>query len=540
MRALFVFIAGLAVWLVFAPGTVLSQQPGGEPSDPVLVITRTPAEPDEPHSLAAAKHLLQRRKLDDALALYNELTSGAEAASAYAGIARVRLHQENLADALAAATKAVGLKADSADAHAALGEVLFRKGQILLAQKEFLPFVKADTKEARSYLGMYRVLRAASYYKSAKVMIDEAYAFDPEDPEIVANWTRSASIQDQIKTLEAELQDSTLDASRHARAMFQLSILRERLATRRPCSMVSKSDSTTLTLEPLLYNTHTLTGYGLKVKMNGSASRLQVDTGASGILVERRVAEKAGLKRLEDTKISGVGSEGLAAGYVAAVDNIQVGDLEFHDCTVTVIEKKTKLDIDGLIGADVFSRFLIELNFPEAKLKLSPLPPVPDEAPLPPALESISPLAGNLHNRYVAPGMRDYTPVFRFGDKLMVETWIKDSPSLLFLLDTGAFEDQISPSVAKAYTKVREDSDIKVTGLNGKVDKVYTADNAILTFGHLRQVRHNMIAWDFTNLSRDIGTEVSGILGFDMLRLLVVRIDYRDGLVDMVYNPHVR
>ena len=34
------------------------------------------------------------------------------------------------------------------------------------------------------------------------------------------------------------------------------------------------------------------------------------------------------------------------------------------------------------------------------------------------------------------------------------------------------------------------------------------------------------------------GTEVSGILGFAMLRMLQVKIDYRDGLVDFDYKPN--
>ena len=40
-----------------------------------------------------------------------------------------------------------------------------------------------------------------------------------------------------------------------------------------------------------------------------------------------------------------------------------------------------------------------------------------------------------------------------------------------------------------------------------------------------------------THISDHTGTEISGILGFTLLRLLDVKIDYRDGLVDFSYNP---
>jgi hypothetical protein len=69
------------------------------------------------------------------------------------------------------------------------------------------------------------------------------------------------------------------------------------------------------------------------------------------------------------------------------------------------------------------------------------------------------------------------------------------------------------------------------------VKNVYTADRAVLRFGHLKQENQDLIAVDLTHISDHTGTEISGILGFTLLRLLDVKIDYRDGLVDFSYNP---
>ena len=74
-------------------------------------------------------------------------------------------------------------------------------------------------------------------------------------------------------------------------------------------------------------------------------------------------------------------------------------------------------------------------------------------------------------------------------------------------------------------------------GLNGSVKNVHTADRAVLRFGHLRQENQDLIAVDLTHISDHTGTEISGILGFTLLRLLDVKIDYRDGQVDFSYNP---
>jgi len=52
----------------------------------------------------------------------------------------------------------------------------------------------------------------------------------------------------------------------------------------------------------------------------------------------------------------------------------------------------------------------------------------------------------------------------------------------------------------------------------------------------LRQENQDMTAFDTKNLSDDIGTEISGFLGFTTLRLLDIKIDYRDALVDFKYR----
>ena len=60
---------------------------------------------------------------------------------------------------------------------------------------------------------------------------------------------------------------------------------------------------------------------------------------------------------------------------------------------------------------------------------------------------------------------------------------------------------------------------------------------ATLRFGHLQQPDLDIITLDLSTVSRHTGTEVSGFLGFAMLRLLEVKLDYRDGLVDFKYDP---
>jgi glyoxylase-like metal-dependent hydrolase (beta-lactamase superfamily II) len=46
---------------------------------------------------------------------------------------------------------------------------------------------------------------------------------------------------------------------------------------------------------------------------------------------------------------------------------------------VRVLEQRSVVGEDGLIGADVFSSFLVDIDFPNEKLRLSELPKRPDD-----------------------------------------------------------------------------------------------------------------------------------------------------------------
>jgi len=218
-----------------------------------------------------------------------------------------------------------------------------------------------------------------------------------------------------------------------------------------------------------------------------------------------------------------------------------------------------------LVGADVFGAYLVDLDLPGMKLKLSPLPKRPEDAVAPKSLNSEGEDQANAErreesatdkdakqlkgpeseakaawrlpkDRYIPPEMANWTKVFRFGHMVLVPTFVNDSPSLLFGLDTGAFANVLSLREGQLLGKVSSEDRLHVRGLNGEVNKVYSA-KATLRFAHLQQPSMDIVTFDLSPQSRRIGTEVSGFLGFAMLRVLEVKLDYRDGLVDFEYDP---
>jgi hypothetical protein len=506
--------------------------------------------------------LYRKRDFEGALAKYREiLQQKPKSPDALAGIIRVYLKQKKVDEAARAADQALA-QSDAPRIRVAHGEVLFREGKLEDAEKEWVKIINAGHPEARAYLGLSRVRHAVAMYKSSQTFIKKAHDLDPNDPEIEERWVTTLSRPGRIKYLEDSLAaDNNWDAERRSSTAHHLEYLKERAKKKdRPCRLVSKVTATETPLVRLLEDPRHMRGFGLTVELNGHKSSLMLDTGASGILVRQGIAEKAGISKITETSIGGIGDKGRKNGYVGVADSIKIGGLEFQNCPVEMIEGRSVGDEDGLIGTDVFHDFLVDLDFPDEKLKLSELPKRPGAPQQPLALKDeegesdpetddpsdeagsadtkkAPPRSSGAQDRYIAPEMHSYTPVFLFGHDVLVPTMIGNVPYKLFVLDTGAFGNSISPTAGREVTKVGADPDMQVRGISGSVNKVFTANKATFIFGHLKQENQEIVSFDTTSISDSIGTEVSGFLGFTMLRLLDIKIDYRDAMVDFSYNP---
>lgn len=508
--------------------------------------------------LGEALLLYHKGNFDAALEKYEQvLKERPQSPDAFAGEVRTYLKMKKVEQAAAVAEKGMAAS-NSARVRAARAEVWFRQGRVNDAEREWVAVINSGYPEPHAFLGMARVRGALAMYKSRKAMLDKAHDLDPYDPDIQEEWIETLSLTERIHYLETSLAgDNNWSPQEREDSASYLSYLKERTQQKnKPCRLVGKIKATETPLVRLLTDPQHLRGYGLSVVLNGHKSSLLLDTGASGILVDRSIAEHAGITKITATKVWGVGKKGRRNAFIGTADSIKVGDLEFQNCPVEVMESRSVAGESGLIGADVFDQFLVDLDFPNEKLRLSELPKRPGDTAHELALKSedadetedseagdavksnpaAAPKSAGPQDSYIAPEMKSYTRVLRFGHDLLVPTTIGDVPYKLFLLDTGALTNFISPAAAREVTKVHGDSDTTIEGVSGRVDKVFSANKAILQFGHLRQENQDMTAFDITPISDSVGTEVSGFLGFTTLRLLDVKIDYRDALIDFTYD----
>src|SRR5208283_2397319 len=267
-------------------------------------------------------------------------------------------------------------------------------------------------------------------------------------------------------------------------------------------------------------------GVALDVSFNGGKPlKLEFDSGASGLTISERAAEKAGLKLVGQSEVYGVGEKGAKVLKGAFADSCRVGSLEYKTCFVHAIEGKNVINQDGLIGADFFARYLVTVDFQRLTVHLKPLP---ERIPQPQG-----------YDRIIPEDEKDYTPVFRFGHSLMIPTTVNGKAVGLFLIDTGSSHSLIDSTFAAASTKLSRNDRMHVKGISGEAANVFEADKAEIQFATFRQRNLGMTVVDLNNSGKRQAVRMAGILGLPVLSMFRLSLDYRNGLVkfDLIV-PH--
>jgi predicted aspartyl protease len=516
----------------------------------------------------AGKALLAAHYDQAATLFAAELASRPTDAEAVGGLVHALLRQQKVQEAADAVKAALSKAPNSAALMTLRGEVELRQGVPWDAAQTANDAVKLDPCNPRVRLLMARVANLSSMHATARSQVLTAHRLDPDDPEIREEWIGTLPAKQRIPEIEAYLASPTGDDPddiRHLQ-MYLALLKRQAEEPHKACHLVSANTAAEVPFIQLMADATRVRAYGLEVKLNNHAARLQIDTGAGGLLISRSVAEHAGLKSLARLEVGGIGDQGAKGGYMAYADSIRIGSLEFQDCTVRVLDSRNVMDdTDGLIGMDVLAQFLVTLDFPMRKLVLSPLPPRPGEVvtkapvlktgggdseagedtddagaaktPSAAGTPAAAPAARGPFDRYVAPEMKDYTPVYRVGHNIILPASLNNKALKLFIMDTGAWATTISPQAAREVSKLHSD-DIKVKGISGEVNRTYTTDEITFKFAHLSQRAYGVYSFDTSPISKDTGMEISGFIGANTLRMLTIHIDYRDGLVKFDYDPN--
>jgi tetratricopeptide (TPR) repeat protein len=463
-------------------------------------------------TLANARHLFREADFPGAVAAYRKAVDSQPSAEAYSGLVRSLLRADDVKAADESSQKALAKLPGSSLAHAARGDVYFRRGLIPQAEDEYTAALKLDDKSARAWLGQGRVDAVYVHHAKAKAAIAKAHDLDPEDSDAFYEWAIRQPYPENVAALERHLAEFHNDpeAERHEREFKEFV---KALAGRKVWVLARDIERTELKMEALTVGASMVRrGYGLRVRLNGRAAvTLLLDTGSSGVTITRKLAEKIGARKLSEQALEGVGKAGPSVGYKAWVDKVVIGDLEFHDCFVQATPREIA-EVDGTIGADVFAKYLITLDLAAHKLRLDPLPTRGDEP----------------SNQAEA-----FTQTLSFGHFLLLPTEVGKKAAGLFVIDSGANVNTISPELARLMPEMRSFNS-PMLGASGVVNSAFIADDATMRFAKVSRAGEHISTVDLHSVSKDLGVEISGQIGFSAMENMKLMIDYRDGLVRFV------
>ena len=500
----------------------------------------------QPHPLTPPQIAAIEGKYAEAESLYREqITKSPGDEEATAALVHVLLSEQRIDDAGITIQAAVERDPQSPVLLTALAAVQHRQGLPWEEEKTLNAAQAKGLCYAPLHLALASHFRFSSYYATSQQQIQLAHQLDPYDPQIWRRWMQSLPRAQRIEELKKYLADHNDETDAVGGAKVELAMLETQQESGTQCRLASPPTTTDIPFAPIMFNADLVRAWGLQVAFNGQKSKLVIDTGASGLYINSSLAKKAGLKPLTRTEVSGIGDNGPQGGYVTVADSITIGGLEFKNCLVEVSDRRNVVGDDGLIGMDVFSQFAVTLDFPWRKLTLGPLPPYPGTAAAPVELntegqgqgQQSTPTSGP-HDRYVAPEMKDWMKIYRSGHDLIVPGMVNGKEMALFMIDTGAQMSSLTPKAASAVTKIHGDEDANIHGVAGTVKKVYYANDVAVRFGHLEQKNARMTVFDLGGVSQSAGTEISGMLGEDTLGVLVIHIDYRDGLMKFEYSEN--
>jgi tetratricopeptide (TPR) repeat protein len=479
-----------------------------------------------PDALAEARTSLAAAQYTKAAELYSAGVAKEPAnAEAYYGVVRALLGARRATEAYTYAEQALQHCPQTVEAENAAGLAMFRKGDLASAEAHFRAALKLHVNDSGALLGMASIYSVVSKNKTARAFAMRAYGQDPNDPHLML--TRANTLKGPARILALQRVLALLDpASEEARELTTRIALDQATAGRELRRLTTPYDSAQIKLFRIMEGPNRWRGVGLRVQFNQRQTiRLLLDTGASSISLSPKAAEKAGLQILGDRAFEahGIGDDKAGSVLEYLASEVTVGSVSFADFPVAVFRGAQSPDFDGLIGADVFRRFIVGIDLAEPVLSLDPRPGDPA------AEDEVADSSDTMPAGFVR--------VYRFGNHLALPTSVNGGDATIFLVDTGASTNLIDAAVARQASFVYGAGRTIVKGVQGKVDDVARARRISLVFAGFRQDNSDVLAIDLEKMSNDFGVGFSGILGMPVLGQMKLTIDYREGRIRMEPRP---
>jgi tetratricopeptide (TPR) repeat protein len=459
--------------------------------------------------------LLEGKLIEAKRALTLELQQRPDSVRPLILLTRILLIEDEFDEAKTKIRRALKLAPANTEALALYGHCLFREGSFALAETQYQKSLRLDSKQAGAHLGLGRLFLTRQQSEQSVKSFQQAIQLAPqeEDNYFFASEAYGATrnFPKQVESLEKYLAlKPKFNAERVENAKALVTFFRH----------LEKGPVAAITDAARRYEIPFQPFYGLMLvegHVNGQGPfRFLVDSGATSTVLSNELFDSLKIPVLSTAVVSCVGGTGRTGTKLAKVEKLKVGELEISNLPVSSFDNTIFAElIDGVLSTADLADFLITLDYPDRSILLAPRPSKPAAQPANDMLAS-----------------RVEVPFRILGNLILAPISINQQPPQNFLFDTGAVTSTLSKRQA-AFLGIRDDTpnasvDIQFAGACGVTQSVLSVDRVDLSLQALKVPYAKILAVELKEISKELRTEVSGILGGDFYSQRKVTIDYRN------------
>jgi len=389
----------------------------------------------------------------------------------------------------------------SAETVAYQGEVEFRKGNFEKARSSYQSAIQMNEKTPRAHFGMGKLAMAKVKSKEALASFKRAIELDPSEPLYHFFASEAADLEKKTAESKKHLEeyvrlDRHDDEDRLTEAKAALALMAA--FGNKDYAVVKAPDQPS----PIPLR-KALNLIFADVKINGKGPyNFVVDTGASQTALSQKLARDLGLKVITTTVMHGVGGSGKVNSEIYRIEQLQVGDVSVADLPVGTFDDPVISQIaDGIIGTAMLADFIVTINYPDGRMELT-------------------------HKPITTP---DAIPIWCVSNMLLLPADVNGKPGN-FIVDTGAITTVLSLGMANLMG-INEKTpgalvDLGIAGVGGAQGITLMLPQLTLKTTRQSETLNQALAIDLKEISRMLGTEVSGVAGFDFLKNYKLTLDY--------------
>lgn len=400
----------------------------------------------------------------------------------------------------------------------AYGLYLLREGEFKKAEAQLEKSLRLNSKQAEAHLAMGRLSLSRLQFDQSLASFQKAIQLAPEMADnyfyISEGYGATRNYVQQTKALEKYLSLKPKfypERVQNAEALLTFFRSFENEAVGR---VKDSQSSFEISSQPF---------FGLmliEAYINDSGPyRFLVDTGATSTVISNDLIDKLKIPIIASAVVKCVGGMGKTPTHLCKAAKLRFGPVEISNLPVSSFDNKIFQGlIDGVLSTSDLADFLITLDYPGQRILLEPRGPEKGDKIRPVLPTEVTELDFRI-----------------FGNLILLPVSINGHLNRNFLFDTGAVMSALSKRQA-SFLGVNEETpnarvDIEFAGACGIAHSVLGVDNASLSLGKIKQDYKKILAIHLGEISKEIGSEISGILGADFYSKRVVKIDYHQGTI---------